>query len=145
MTDVRFPYGDVYLLDIQAAAIPATGYGWMAMLSTWTPDPTTEQYVADIVASELADGSYARDVLTGGSVSLNASTGVWTVTAANPDFGAVTGGEVIGNVVLYADEGSDAASVLIGAFAVTHTTDGLGYAPEINGLGLIRIATKGVL
>lgn len=136
MSVVRYPTGDKYWFDFQAGALAT--YMYAALLSSYSPDPTTEVFMSDVSASEPTDGSWTRLAITGRTVTTDLPTGYNLMDADDPDFGSPVGGETVGWVLVFADAGADSASPLMSAYTVSHTADGSPFAPAVHTLGLTR-------
>lgn len=142
MTVTRFPHGDGYWCDLANTTLVAN-YTFQPVLSTWTPDITTERYIDDISAYFPTDGSWTRVTVTGAVVTVNTASVYTTVTADDPAFGITSGAETIGWVVLFADTGVDTTAEIMAAYEAFHTADGVtSWTPSVHPIGLMRFENQ---
>jgi hypothetical protein len=79
--------------------------------NTHTPDTDGDEFVADVVADEIAGGSYARVALSGKTYDATTS-GVVKLLADDIAFAAMTATNVL-YMVVYRNTGSDATAKLV--------------------------------
>lgn len=140
---VSFPTGVDGLLDAWTSGT----FRFMLLTSTWTPDPTVEVYVADVVADEYAATGYSR--VTAGTKTrsvtlpvLITGPGYVAFGCANPDFGVLSGGTVAAWVALYQFVSADADSPLVAAWPISYTADGITAATiGLSTNGVYRVST----
>jgi hypothetical protein len=116
-------------------------YRWMLLVSSYVPDPSIDQFVADIAAHEATDSSYARVTLTGATQTVT-STSV-DYDADDPAFGNLVGGETLAWAVLFEQVTSDADSPLMAAYRIAKVTDGSPVTVVLDPAGLCSF-TQGV-
>lgn len=75
-------------------------------------DKTTVQFVSDIVANELSSGSYARQTLTGKTVTEGTNGHATWIDFNDPTFVAPTG-ETAAKAYIYKEVTNDADSVIL--------------------------------
>jgi hypothetical protein len=129
--DTLYPYGIP-----QWRTIPTATYEWMLLLSTYSPDPTADRFVADIAADEATDASYSRIALTSGAQVIEQPDGRTRYTADDPVFGNLVGAEALAYAVLYRLVTTDADSILLAAYRIAKTTDGTPVTVVLDPLGL---------
>ncbi len=107
--------------------------------TTTTPDDPDHTFVADIVADEMTDGSYAREVTATKTGFQNDVTNKWEFDVANLTFGNLDNETVIA-LVFFVFVTNDADSWLISYHDVADVpTDGSGYTGTIGPNGVINI------
>ncbi len=88
-------------------------------------------FVADVVAHELTDGSYARKVLAGKSLSLAGNSVDYV--ANNPTWLALAGGEQPAAAIVFKHVTNNADSPLLAYVSLApHIADGSDYTPKWN-------------
>lgn len=87
----------------------------MLLDNTYTPDKDHD-FVADVVAAELAGAGYARETLTTKARTVSDANDRIEYTADDPDFGAVAVGETAQYMVVYKFVTNDADSILLSCF-----------------------------
>ena len=100
-----------------------TNFRWMLLLSTFVPDPDVQVFVADVVADEATDASYARQTLSGAAQAFGV-VGDVDYDADDVVFGALVGGEAVAWCVLFEFVTNDADSILMAAYRIAKVTDG---------------------
>lgn len=106
---------------------------------TTTPDNPDHEFVADIVADEHSDGSYARVACTGETVSQNDSADRAEFDIDNPVFSALSGNTVTA-AVLYRHVTNDADSPLISYHDFGDTTpDGTDFTLVVGASGAVHL------
>ena len=109
--------------------------------ATDTADKVLDEFVADIVANELSDGSYSRKTLASITLQQNQDSHGFKLDAADPVFTALAGGETVNAAYVFRQVTNDADSYLVarldGSNITTnggnvtvqfHATDGILYA-----------------
>lgn len=128
------------LLEIANRDVDFVGGTIKAMLLTsdYTPDAAADQYLDDISADECADGDYARQTISGKSISLVG--GKVRFDCGDIDFGD-TVSIVAKYLVLFRDTGTPATSTLLwfcnlntGGGSVSSTTADFEIAIHANGI-----------
>lgn len=90
-----------------------------------TPDDPDHDFVADIVADEMADATYARQTLVNVAVAEDAANNRYGIDSDDIDFGNLeNGGTPLLFLVIYKLVTNDADSILISCHAITATPDG---------------------
>ena len=122
-------------------------FEWALLTSAWSPNPSFEQWVADVSANELTDASYARQALTGAVVNITLPTlpdgtgGGIAYDCDDPAFGVLSGGEVAAWLLLYRLVTNDADSELVAAYPCAYTADGVTPATFVlPSLGPVSVA-----
>lgn len=138
MTVTRYPYGDGYWFDLAATGLVAN-YTFQALLSSFTPDITTQRYIDDVSASFPTDPTWTRVTVTGAVVTRDTTSAYTTITADSPNFGAPAGAENVGYVALFADTGVDTTAEIMAVYEAYHAADGVtNWTPAVHPLGLAR-------
>lgn len=132
MADYAFIRGFPEWADFTTNTIKA-----MLLLDTYTPDTTVDEFVADIVADEATNGSYARQTLAGKSETIDVANEIVWYDATDPDFGALVGGESLAWMVVYRFVTNDADSILMAAYRIAKVTDGSNVTVSIDPSGLV--------
>lgn len=123
-------------------------FGWALMQNTWSPDNSTEEDMADIVAHEATATEYTR--LAVGSKSLSVfppdapgGQGRISFGSSSPNFGSLSGGEIINWLVLYHNDGGvDADSRIVFAAPCLYLASGLYEAYfSLSSQGTLLIST----
>lgn len=134
MSGVLFPNG----VDKVARDWTGDTFEWALLAATWTPNPTFEEWVADVApGNELTDASYSRQAVTGAVVNITLPTlpdgtgGGLAYDCDDPAFGVLSGAEVAAWLVLYRLVTNDANSELVAAFPCAYTADGVTAATFI--------------
>lgn len=117
-------------------------YRALLLSNAWTPDPSSDVFVSDIVADEYAAVGYVRQTLAGQSRSVDLPAtvddpGFVVFDCDNPSFGVMSGGDVASWVAAYDFVTSDADSPLCVAFRCLYTADGVAscdFTLSVNGL-----------
>lgn len=125
MPTFTFPTG---LDDMYQNWVGST-FRFMLLTSAWSPDPSTEVYVAAIVADEYAATSYARINASGKTrtpVLPATATGLGFVSfdCDDPAFGVLSGGSIASWLAMYRFVTNDADSPLVAAWTVLYTANG---------------------
>lgn len=112
---------------------------WGALLAvdTWSPDPTTEEFVADMVGNELTVAGYARDAVAGLVLTVDLATNTVVADCDDFAFGSGAAGEVAGWAVIYRDVTNDSDSELVCAIPISRVTDGTALDVNVNPSGLL--------
>lgn len=111
-----------------------TDFRWMLLTPSYVPD-RGHSSVDDLSASELTDGSYGRETLTGSLETIDSSG--TSYDADNPTWTALAGGEDVGYVAMFHFITNDTLSVPMYLAKVKHETDGSNYTPLVSSLGLV--------
>ena len=115
------------------------------LLLTTAGAPTADtNFVNDIVANEVSVGGYARQTLTGETVTEDDTNDFAYLDANDATFTALVAGQTIGWAILFRHTGSDATAPVYGNYDVTDTpTNGsdvtIVWATPANG-GLLKLA-----
>lgn len=111
MAVVATPYSSVLTTMAEDGLNFVAGDAVVALCtSSYVPSQTGHAFLDDIT-NELTDSSYARQLLTGKSISY--SSGVLTLAAADTTFPALIGSS-IRYAIFAMDRGADSASPLLG-------------------------------
>ena len=106
-----------------------------------TPDNPDHDFVADIVADEATDASYARVILTTKVGTRNDTLDRHELDFDNIDYGALTG-ETVTAIVLFRFVTNDADSFLLSYHDISDTiTDGTGFVVVVGSTGGIHITS----
>jgi hypothetical protein len=92
----------------------------MLLLKTAAPTVDTN-FVSDIVANELTVGGYARQTLTGETVTEDDTNDFAYLDAADPVFTALVAGETIIGSVMFRHTGADATAPVYTFYDLTDT------------------------
>jgi hypothetical protein len=115
MAHVAYAKGKEQMLKGNVIWDDATSGYIRAMLvkSSYTPNANTHQYISDISASELVATSYARQSVTGRTLTINGT--VVEIDSSNISFGAIGGAtnDTIGGLVFYKYNASDSSALLL--------------------------------
>ena len=119
-----------------------SSFQWI-LLTTAANDAfvATSVVVEELLGFELTDGSYARQAVTGTSITYPdpGSGPLMQADAGDPTFPALAGGEIVGWLVCAYDTGTDASDEILASFQVNHEADGTDFIPTISSLGVVRI------
>lgn len=96
------------------AAGADSAYKCLLVTGAYTPDPD-HNFVADVVASEISGGSYARQNVGSRTKTKNATTDKYEHAAANPLFPGLVGPAQPGYCIVYRVVTSDADHQLVTA------------------------------
>jgi hypothetical protein len=110
---------------------------WMLLKSPFAPDLVAQQFVADIAADELTNGSYAR--VTASAKTVDGATVFPSLGSDNPDFGTPTGSETAIALALYREVTDDNDSVIAGVWDIKHTCDGTALVITFDGQPLVPL------
>jgi len=92
------------------------------LLLTTAGAPTADtNFVSDIVANEVTVGGYARQTLTGETVTEDDTNDFAYLDANDPSFTALVAGETVGWTILYRHTGADATAPVYAAYDITDT------------------------
>lgn len=110
----------------------------MLLDDTHTPNIDND-FVADVVADELTNGSYARVNLASRTQTIDDTNNLIKWDAADVTFSTLSGAESVGYCVLYKFVTNDADSILLALFDLTDYALVTSGADEV-----IRFGTNGI-
>jgi hypothetical protein len=139
--DWMFTRAKEALLNGSLGALTAGTYKVMLLNSDYV-GPLTAQYVSEIVAHEITAAGYARQTLTGRSLTRDDTNFVETLDANDVTFAGLASGQTIRAAVAYKFGTNDADSLLVFNYDMGDLASGgdfpVVWAPLGNG-GLMRI------
>lgn len=139
---VTFPTGWNRMMDTWTTGT----YEGLLLDSGWTPDPSSDVFVADVTAFEVAGAGYGRATITTPTrapILPPTVTGIGYVTfdCDDVDFGTPAGGANPIWFAFYALVTTDADSPLVAAFAIDVTFTGSAVVIGVSPNGIMRDAS----
>lgn len=110
----------------------------MLLESGYTPN-LDHDFVSDVVAGEIDDGSYSRKTLTGKTQTIDDTNNLVKYDADDVTWAALAGGETVFYVVIYKFVTNDADSILMALVDIPNTvTDGTDFILQWSPDGIIQ-------